>query len=279
MSINNPEIISPTNGSIISHRLRVHGSGLSGATVELYEINSGAALFSGSAIVDRGGNWSLTNSPPFRTGDLRLQVVQKVNGVQIGKSGVVHCSTLEKPLIILPVNGSVVSDKLEVTGEGVPGAIIQLFEWGNADKPYGETKADSLGTWKAETSRPLPQGQFILTAIQQSGGGKSDFADPVALKVVGTPIISTPRIGAHVFPKPEVTGLGQPGEGITFYNANTGVLLPDSTSVQSDGSWSVEFLHALPVGYFSLMAKQSPSDMESNVVYFFVEQWVAEGTR
>lgn len=181
-----PVITEPLKGAHTGPRPRVAGRGVPGATINLYQANSGTVLF-GTAVVDSIGDWQITPVVDFFEGPFELVVNQKLNNTEYWSDNVritVGNFTVSPPTINTPANGAVVREnKPEVIGRGLPGALVKLYQAHFGHIVYGTTYVDMSGVWRLRPEVAFPKGSFSLTANQSSVNGTSDWADVVTFTV------------------------------------------------------------------------------------------------
>lgn len=181
-----PVITEPVEGAHTGPRPRVAGRGISGATINLYQANSGTVLF-GTAVVDANGNWQTTPVVDFFEGPFELVVNQKLNNTEYWSDNVritVGYFRVSPPTITAPANGEIVrGNKPEVIGRGLPGALVKLYQANVGDTVFGTTYVGMDGVWRVRPEVAFPKGRFSLTANQSSVSGTSDWADVVTFTV------------------------------------------------------------------------------------------------
>jgi hypothetical protein len=182
-----PEITEPAEGTNTHPRPRVAGRGFPGATVKLYQAGHGTVLF-GTAVVGADGNWETIPVESFFEGPFDLTVNQTFNNVvseySETRTFTVTKFTVSPPTIVFPVNGEVVkTNRPAVSGRGLPGATVKLYQANVADVVFGSDLVAPNAIWSITPSVNFPNGRFSLTANQTSVSGSSDFATPVNITV------------------------------------------------------------------------------------------------
>lgn len=184
MGLGSPEILHPFDNDVVAtDKPQVSGRGYPGATVQLVQAGSGAVVY-GTSTVNQRGEWgtTLTVSVPYFP--FQLQAMQTLNSMNSGWSNVVTIHQLRKPFIRLPAAGSTVRKDYAVpSGDGSPGARIELYQHGNNTRLYGSAKVDEHGKWTTHASR-LPLGMFYMTALQIIDDENSEYSDLVGFTVI-----------------------------------------------------------------------------------------------
>ncbi|MGX1084702.1 hypothetical protein [Pseudomonas sp. AP3_22 TE3818] len=186
---------------------------------------------------------------------------------------------LSPPVITNP--GTIWVPKPEIQGTGgVAGATVELYEDGVGTVLFGTATVQSNGSWKTVLTQPLWMADpFKLTARQKLNGMESAWSTAVSFAVLFRPVITNCIIASR---KPTIIGGGGLKNAILhIYNegGSGGVLL--STTVNSDGSWSVSAPIAWPADDYRITAHQigkvtgQASDW-ATVVAFTINQPVPE---
>jgi hypothetical protein len=174
-----PIITEPVEGANTGPRPRVAGRGIPGATIKLYQANSGTVLF-GTAVVDANGNWQTTPVVDFFEGPFQLVVNQTISNTEYWSDNVwitVYALSVSPPMIAIPDNGEIVkTDKPMVRGRGFPGAVVKLYQAYVGDTVFGTVDVPPSGVWSITPTVAFPKGQFSLTANQSTENGTSDWA-------------------------------------------------------------------------------------------------------
>jgi len=161
---------------------------------------------------------------------------------------------LPAPTITNPVYAW--TDKPTLYGEGVHGATVKLYESGVGTILFGTAMVTSTQRWSTSLSNSLWQADpFSMTASQTLDGITSDWAIPFNIAVLFKPIIST--ITVPTAGKPTVTGTGGlKGATLLAQFHGSGGLYQFTTTVLSDGKWSVPADRVLPSSNYTVTAKQ-----------------------
>lgn len=187
MEVPKPEITEPVEGAHTGPTPRVAGRGTPGATVKLYQAGSGTVLF-GTAVVDSDGNWATIPVESFFEGAFGLTVNQTFKNMVSKYSDIrtftVGKFTVSPPTIFSPVSGEVVkTNRPMVSGRGLPGATVRLYEANNGNTVFGSGLVPPNAVWSISPSVSFPSGRFSLTANQTNSSGTSDCATPVNITV------------------------------------------------------------------------------------------------
>ncbi|MBV7553836.1 hypothetical protein KW841_15915 [Pseudomonas sp. PDM28] len=160
-----------------------------------------------------------------------------------------------KPVITNP--GTVWVPRPEIQGRGgVQGATVELYEEGVGTVRFGTASVQSNGSWKAVLTQPLWMADpFKLTAMQKLNDRESAWATPVLFAVLFRPVIRDVTVSADG--KPTIKGNGGLKDAtLQIYKKGDEGSVLLSTTVQSDGSWSVSAPTAWLAGSYSITAKQ-----------------------
>lgn len=181
-----PDILHPANGSTITPKTEIHGAGVSGATVRLFESGSGAVEY-GRGVVDIHGGWKVTPAIGFPIKYFPLIAIQNIGGGSSGWSKSVNYNVVREsaPSITSPRSGETVNSKPPVGGRGKPGATVYLHQAGDPYTVYGQVKIREDGSFELlYMAKELPQGPFTMTANQRVGDEEySDWATSVSFIV------------------------------------------------------------------------------------------------
>jgi hypothetical protein len=172
------------SGGMVPDRPIIQVYGFPGATVRLYEADSGVVLH-GTGIVESGGVAYVRVTEKLPVGDFYMTCNQTINGLQSGWAEKVFFHVRDMKLrIINPYNGSVVSQKPRITGVGHPGSIIKLYQAGWGGVVHGSGKVeDSSGSWQFFVTENLPVGEFPMTASETLDGVEYGYSNTVMLSV------------------------------------------------------------------------------------------------
>lgn len=205
------------------------------------EGDSGGAVFQGSTAVGILSGGTTQNGEP-RMFAANLQEALAVTG------GYTVALFVDAPVVTstspLGVGGS-------VTGTGPANTTLVVSQDGG--EPFNVT-IDGAGNW----SFPAPAiGEYSYTAYVQSGFNTSDDITFDVEVLPAAPAITSPANGARIVTEvTEISGTGAAGATITL----TGDVA-DDTTVEEDGSWSVEV--DLGIGAYSVTAVQDIEGVES----------------
>ena len=164
---------------------------------------------------------------------------------------------LAKPTILSPAKNSVIwSKRPAVSGTGVPGAQVQLYQAGVGTVLLGQAPVQNNGHWRIPELRVdlWMADPFNFTARQSKDNRWSDWADTVPTAVLFKPVIGSISVNAM---KPTISGSGGLADArleIWLSGGSGGVQL--STDVKRDGTWTVTSPTAWPVKKYFITAKQ-----------------------
>ncbi|QKV63750.1 hypothetical protein HUW52_12950 [Pseudomonas sp. 43A] len=151
-----------------------------------------------------------------------------------------------------------------LSGRGVAGASVQLFEGGVGTIIFATTQVLSDGTWSVQLKEPLWMANpFNMTARQTLNGETSDWAVNVQFIVLFKPVISTVSVDAGG--KPTISGYGG------LRNARIEIWLSGGAggaqlvgTVRQDGSWSMTATSAWAPNSYLITARQVAGGHESD---------------
>jgi len=144
----------------------------------------------------------------------------------------------------------------EISGRGIPKALVKLYQQDVYDVPYGDAPVGEDGKWTVPVTKSLSMTErFSMTASQTVDGTPSRWAIPVSFAVLFAPEITDVSVGFDR--KLIVNGRGG------FTDATIEVWLEDKSkgiqltaTVRSDGTWGGSSRIALPPGHHLITARQ-----------------------
>lgn len=159
-----------------------------------------------------------------------------------------------------PVPGSVVREaRPTFSGQGAPESAIEVLD--ATGRLLASATVDPDGAWSAVPTRDLAPGAQSGTVRQLSDGSTADWS--VTYRVVAAVTVQTPALDATVdAPRPQFSGLGEPGAQVTVVDDATGVTLVD-VQVEGSGSWSQQSLRTLEQRSYTATATQVFGDQRS----------------
>ncbi len=263
----------------------ITGTGTAGNTIKLYDTNGTTLL--GSAVVDGGGNWSITSSS-LGDGAHSLTVKQQnpagtLSSASSALSLVIDSSAPSAPsapsMTAASDSGSADNDANTnvttpvFTGTGEANAIVKLYDTGGTTL-LGSATADGAGKWSI-TSSKLGDGAHALTVKQTDAAGNVSAASGSLLVHIDSSAPAMPGALALSVASdsgvkndnrtnvaaPIITGTGEAQATVKLYDTD-GVTVLGTTTADSSGNWSVT-ASALGDGPHTLTAKQT--DAAGNV--------------
>ena len=161
---------------------------------------------------------------------------------------------LPKPTITNP--GTVWVARPTISGTGVAGSTVKLYQANAGTILFATTPVQSNGTWRVTLAQPLWMADpFQMTASQTLNGETSDWANSVGFAVLFKPVITLVTVSAYY--KPVISGTGGlAGATLQVFAVERPVEFMLSTTVRSDGSWSVVANSAWAVGTYRFIARQ-----------------------
>ncbi|MCM3111907.1 Ig-like domain-containing protein [Lederbergia lenta] len=277
---------APSVNDVFDGDAEVTGTGESGSTIQ---VEDGAGNELGSGVVAEDGNFTVELETPLVEG-MELEVTQSQedeNGETV-ESDPVYVTvqpsdnigdndgiTLEAPSV-----NDVFDGDAEVTGEGEPGATIQVEDEAGNELGSGVVAED--GNFTVELETPLVEGMELeVTQSQENENGETVESDPAYLTVQpsddngadGGITLEAPSVNDVYDGDTEVTGTGESGATVQVEDEagnelGTGV-------VAEDGKFTVELETPLVEG-MELEVTQSQEDengetVESDPAYVTVQ--------
>jgi hypothetical protein len=256
-----PVITEPVQGAVTGKRPRFAGRGLPGATINLYQANSGAVLF-GTAVVDANGNWQITPVVDLFDGPLQLVVNQTISNTEYWSENVRIIVGDPKPVITEPVAGAITGLRPRVAGRGIPGATINLYQANSGTVLFGTAVVGANSNWQITPVVDLFEGPFQLV-VNQTISNTEYWSDNVRITVAATkPVITEPAEFSVTNRRPLIAGRGIPGATIKLYQANSGTVLFGTAIVDASGTWKIVPVVDLYVGPLQLVVSQTISNAE-----------------
>ena len=182
----------------------ITGSGVPGATVYL-TLYGGAEL--GTAVVGEDGRWSILPSTPLTHGMNSLAAYQhSVDADSATNGGIVLVDAqVDPPTVDAPDGEQDLTGRLELTGEGEPGATVEVRDESGTVVCF--TVVETGGTW-ACVIPALDDRDQELSVTQTDRVGNVSTVVPVT-------IIATPAPGPQPGDGTEPEPAPQPGDGST----------------------------------------------------------------
>ncbi|MDO5693717.1 MAG: Ig-like domain-containing protein, partial [Pseudomonadota bacterium] len=203
------------------------GGATPGDTIKVYD--NGVPI--GTAVVDAGGNWSITPTTPLKDGGHSITVTASdpAGNESAPSAPLVFTSDTNAPAaptVIVALDGSSISGKAE------PGSTVEVDVNGDGRPDYSAV-VDPNGNYTIDTSAAPLVGGELVTAVaidnsgNQSGPSTTQAPNSVSLTVSYDPATNT------------VSGSGAtPGETVSIDLNGDGVA-DATTTAQPDGSYSV----------------------------------------
>ncbi|MDD0970772.1 MULTISPECIES: hypothetical protein [Pseudomonas] len=264
-------IDSPKSGDSLRERQpMINGKGHSGATIKVYEADSGVILYgSGTA---QGGQWSIRLTTPLPIGPFTFHASQEYAG-QTTWSDKVPVSVLPKlPVITQPAAQSVQNRSFTVSGiEGEVGAIMRILLDLN-DTVVGTLQSVTGNAWSVLVDIPasIPPGEVRLAA-QQTLRVPSDRSDSRPFKLKPS---QPGKLTVQVDAQGKVTLGGTGHIGATFYLHVVNNGMPFHSFTVATSPWTVFFPDWLP-GTSLVNGRQSVPDGAGQPIY---SDWISEDT-
>lgn len=257
-----PVVTAPADGSTTDDATpAISGTAEPGATVTV-EVDGTVV---GTTTADGTGAWTVTPTVPLGLGE--HEVVATATDAAGNESApsapvsfTVVAGAVPPPVIVSPADGSVTSDRTpEITGTGVPGAVVTLVWDGQV---YGTTAVVGPdGTWRIPVTASQADGWHTLQAFQTNPlTGQGSVLSAVSDLLVdatapSAPTIVSPADGSSTTDRtPQVRGTGEPGATVTV--SVDGVVVGTAV-VGADGTWTLDLPRALAVAGHVLSVVQT----------------------
>lgn len=250
----------------------ISGTGMPGSKIQIWV--DGKMI--GVATVDASGQWTLpvTFDAPGEH-SIQAQIVDKDGNILAAGALVkLDIAPAFAPLTVnAPEPGTFSTDAdgqatgtLNVSGDGEPGAIIQIWA---GDRLLGTTVVDQDGKWTFDQQVLLAPGENTLfVQMNDAAGVMLARSEPIAVDIRASPFVAQPtlilRAGEGEL---SLGGTGTPGAVIAIV-ANGQVL--EQVTVGSDGQWT--YTAQLDPGDYQLCARVIDTDgtvlAESEIVSY-----------
>ena len=222
--------------------LPMTGTGEPGGTVQVRADGKQGVI--GETTVLASGRWNLTTSDlNAKKHDLVVTQSAKGNNTTTAKVTLNPDADKQDISVTSPKNGDQydANSVLRFTGEGTPGAQIELDPNNGLAKYYTDVKPD--GTWTID--RPMGTGPYTFSAIQKVNGTEQSRVDGITVTAKNTaPIIkdfaltSPEKNSFHQGQTVTFTGEGAAGDLVRLHVTNF-ASTDVTTTVKNDGTWSV----------------------------------------
>ena len=264
-------IDSPKSGDSLRERQPViNGKGHSGATIKVYEADSGVILYgSGTA---QGGQWSIRLTTPLPIGRFTFHVSQDYAGETTWSDKVPVFVLPGLPVITQPAAQSEQNRSFTVSGTGGEVGAIMRIHLDLNDAVVGTPQSVAGNDWSVPVVIPasIAPGEVRLTA-QQTLGVPSDRSDYRPFKIK-PPQPSKLTVQVDAQGKVTLGGVGHISATFYLHVVNNGTPLHSFTVTTSP--WSVFFPDWLP-GTSLIGGRQSVPDGVGQPIY---SDWISEGT-
>lgn len=258
-SIAAPVITYPAeNEQVINAKSTIRGTGVAGATVRLFIVNTGKTY---TAIVNPAGQWSIVLTEPLPKGNYKIEATQSLGALTSGKAVRNFSVNIPNPSINSPQEGAVVeSGKPQITGSGLPGAQIRLTVTKTGD--VYTAIVDPSGRWVIDITKVLPNGSYTISVTQSLNGLTSNIIERNFIVGITAPIITWPSEGETIYDTtPTIRGTGIPGAIINLIIVQTGDEY--SAIVDENGNWLVEVYSHLKEGDYTIRVTQTYNNLTS----------------
>ncbi|MFJ2426764.1 hypothetical protein [Pseudomonas sp. NPDC087804] len=221
---NAPDLESPSAGEWVDpSSMVVSGYTHPGDTVVVRRLGAGAGDNLGTFLADSEGRWSGTVKKI--EGDTNYSYWAYSTKDSIGgdpsDTAVVNLQDLTAPLIVHPADGDFLVPRVLFSGQGLPGATIQVADLFNpAINHAPTTTVDQSGYWSVEGNTDLNPGPNWVIVQQTLGEKKSPwvrsgrFIIEYPLTGFSAPTVDRPFPGEEVGLQPMLAGTGVAGAKI-----------------------------------------------------------------
>ncbi|MBB5786573.1 Ig-like domain-containing protein [Jiangella mangrovi] len=175
-------IISPEDGDEVqSTPVEITGSAEPGSTVTLTVGDEPA----GQGSTDDEGTWSIVLTTDLPFGESTVTAQQTVGDIEVPETASVTVVVpVGPPTITRPVDGDTATTATPTfSGEGIPGAVVELSITCGEDTWSGSTEVNGEGAWAFTPGSELPNGQCSVSAVQSINGATSAQTDSLTFTV------------------------------------------------------------------------------------------------
>ncbi|RIQ22273.1 Ig-like domain-containing protein [Jiangella rhizosphaerae] len=175
-------IISPEDGDEVEPSpVEITGSAEPGSTVTL---TLGDEVV-GEGTTDDEGTWSIVLTADLPYGESTITAQQTIGTIEVPETASVTVVVpVDPPTIVRPVDGDTATTATPTfTGEGLPGASVELSVTCGEETWSGTAEVDGEGAWSFTPEQDLPNGECSVTAVQSINGVTSAQTDPVSFTV------------------------------------------------------------------------------------------------
>jgi hypothetical protein len=251
LAVNTPAdgMVSNTGALIVS------GTSDANATVTVVVRDAGGnVVFSGPAMVNMDGTFSLTIDPALMDGAYTVTVTATgPNGLSTSEArDVVVDQTAPVTVISQPGVGAVVGSATPtIRGTSEPNSKVTIAIDGQV---VGTVTADANGMWSFTVTEPLGEGAHSVSASSVDAAGNQgqpatvDFTIDLSAPMV---TITSPMAGSQVGSPVVVTGTAEPGATVTILIDGVEA---GKTTADASGAWSFE-AGELPEGTHTVEAR------------------------
>lgn len=256
-----PGLIFPGETEKVGRNLRVRGSGgMKGAIVILYDARFGNELGRSAGPLPEDGEWIIE----LKTLSFRLytvEVMQKIGDRESARSEWSTFTVQLQTFFTQPLPGRTRTRDAEFEGLGLEGGRVDLF-LGDALEPFARNVlVGAGGDWRVTAL--LDVGVATVRARQSFEAEVSEAT--VTFRVVpNAAFIETPAAGEHIGGRTVVSGFGVAGDTVTVMLGGAASTVLAETTVEGDGTWSVEVYIAHPGGDVDLVVVSSLGDFVSD---------------
>jgi hypothetical protein len=214
----------------------VSGSGVAGYTVQIYD--NGVAI-AGTGLRWVGNTWSLTIS--LAPGQHVLTASEtRVAGVTSDQGNSFSVTVVVPPPPAPSITGPanvIAGTVFTLTGRGVAGNTIRLYDGGVAIAGLPAITVDASGNWSVSLSLSVAGSTHSLTATQTSptSGFTSAASVGATIKAWAPPAAPVITGSSRFLSYVTLSGTGIAGQQMTIYDAGVAV---GSATVGASGTWS-----------------------------------------
>ncbi|CAN7196995.1 Ig-like domain-containing protein [Caballeronia sp. LjRoot31] len=266
------------------------GTGVPGTVVTLFDGNTAI----GSATVSVNTSWDITPTAALANGSHNIFATQSSAAGTSGHSTnirfTVDTSAPAAPVIseimdhgghLVVAGATTVDTHPSISGTGVPGSTITLFDGGS--RMMGVTKVGNDGTWNFQPNALFATGPHDIYAVQSNSAGASVQSATIHFTVdpssgtPKTPVISITDDNGAPIPQgavssdghPHISGTGAAGDVIHVFD---NFMVIGSAVIDGTGHWMFTPGADLSVGTHNLFVTETnssnASSPQSNVVSF-----------
>jgi hypothetical protein len=257
-----PVIENPLQSSLNGRYPLLSGTGIPGAMVQVMQSNHVNKVLV-STVVGADGRWADRSVLELPPGPFSMAGRQTLDG-KTSVWGLTRAFTVLEtppaPVIESPQQDSMTGRFPWLSGKGIPGATVQVTQSNYANRILVSATVDAQGQWAARSALELPPGPFSMAGRQTLDGKTSVWGLTRTFTVVETPdapVIENPSQGSDSGRYPWLSGKGIPEATVQVVKTRSANTVLANATVDTAGHWEALSALELPVGTYSIGARQT----------------------